>query len=99
MLIVSARVVPVCLALIMVCPAAAGRSPEADSQGKTLYRQYCIRCHGSDSHLFAKLDELLFAQSVYNGKGLMPGFGTKLTPEDMQVLWSYITYIQNRPSQ
>lgn len=69
--------------------------------GKSRYSQTCRVCHGfnmvtSGANVFDlrkfPLDQYdRFFRSVTEGKGLMPGFKTNLTEQEIKALWAYIS--------
>lgn len=81
----------------------AGSAEEGDTPA--LYKARCAACHGEDGHpkgiaknsaVFTdeawknstSLDEV--AQVISRGRSRMPGFGSKLTPEEIQALAAYV---------
>lgn len=61
-----------------------------DDLGKAIYSQYCVSCHGEDGGLGmsgakqlgqSTLDDNQRIAIITNGKGVMAGFNSKLTPE------------------
>ena len=69
-------------------------------EGRSLYHELCVNCHGRDMlnpglafdlRKFPKDDKTRFFNSVQNGtpKGMPPWKG-QLSPEDIETLWSYV---------
>jgi mono/diheme cytochrome c family protein len=75
--------------------------PTAIDEGKDIYREKCIICHGRHGgrgpNLFAtKLDDADFLSTVVNGrKGtLMPSFALQLAPDD---IWKVRAFLKANP--
>ncbi len=74
-------------------------SPERIAQGKQMYKQLCLRCHGPDMNggnnafdlrTFPLDQRDRFFHSVTNGKRQMPPWKGTLTDEDIGILWAYV---------
>ena len=69
--------------------------------GREIYHENCASCHGRDMQkpglafdlkVFPKTELMRFQNSVANGKGSgMPAWRGKLSDEDIQLLWLYVT--------
>ena len=82
-------------ALVFLTDVAAAPQPETPNHeapqfGKTLYRRYCIHCHGSPGQRFTKYDLPTFKTTVMQGMNLMPGFGNKLNSTQLEQVWGYL---------
>ena len=82
-------------ALVLVTEVAAAPQPEtpnaqAQQPGKTLYRRYCIHCHGNHRQRFTNYDLPTFKTTVIRGTNLMPGFGNKLDSTELENVWDYL---------
>ena len=84
------------LPLLYSLPAAAQDLVQA---GETLYGQHCAECHGPrlrNPGISFDLKELKaderprFEKAVLDGKGQMPPWRGRLTPEHLDQLWAYI---------
>jgi len=79
-------------------------SPALAADGASLFKANCAQCHAGGKNLVkaeknlkkATLEkfgmyssEAIIAQ-ITNGKGAMPAFGNKLTPEKIQTLAAYV---------
>jgi mono/diheme cytochrome c family protein len=82
--------------------ALAAEPSEAQiEQGREVYGEFCVTCHGrdmvaagtvtSDLRKFPKDDFERFRNAVLNGKGpAMPPWREKITDEDLTTLWAYV---------
>jgi mono/diheme cytochrome c family protein len=82
--------------------ASAHAADEAKiDQGREVYGEFCVACHGRDMvssgpmtfdlRKFPKDDFNRFKDVVLNGKGqAMPPWREKLTDEDVTLLWEYV---------
>lgn len=77
---------------------------EQSVAGADLYKQNCVRCHGTDGtkgRFGAKnlatshLPDLEIIQRVQNGKGFMPPFKKKFTPDEIKEIVLYIKSLRN----
>jgi cytochrome c6 len=70
-------------------------------QGREVYGEFCVTCHGrdmvapgtvsADLRKFPKEDFERFRNVVMNGKGpAMPPWRDKITDEDLTTLWAYV---------
>lgn len=69
--------------------------------GKALYEANCVACHGADGKgkpptpgladfgATAAINQATWAQSLANGKGTMPGFGSKLSANEQRAALAY----------
>jgi mono/diheme cytochrome c family protein len=86
-----------------LAPAALAAEPnEAQvDQGREVYGEFCVTCHGrdmiapgtvsADLRKFPKDDFERFRNVVMNGKGpAMPPWRDKITDEDLTTLWAYV---------
>lgn len=67
----------------------------AIDEGRALYRRQCFVCHlhagGRGPNLFAsRLSDEEFAQTVLNGRGMMPAWGLRLSLDDVWKLRAYV---------
>jgi mono/diheme cytochrome c family protein len=74
-------------------------SAERIEQGKKMYKQFCLRCHGPEMNNSGNAFDLRtfpldqrdrFFQSVLNGKRQMPPWKGTLSEEDVGILWAYV---------
>ena len=82
--------------------ALADEPSEAQvDQGREVYGEFCVTCHGrdmvapgtvsADLRKFPKDDFERFRNVVLNGKGqAMPPWREKITDEDLTTLWAYV---------
>jgi mono/diheme cytochrome c family protein len=75
--------------------------PATLTRGKTIYETNCVACHGADgkgaipqaakftTEFIASYPATQFYQSVSGGKGLMPAWQDRLSPDDR---WAAIEY-------
>ena len=82
--------------------ALAAEPSEAQvDQGREVYGEFCVTCHGrdmvapgtvsADLRKFPKDDFERFRNVVLNGKGqAMPPWREKITDEDLTTLWAYV---------
>ena len=98
------KLTPILITLIAVCLACgggndAGGSNSADlATGKTVYKTYCVACHGIDGKLNLN-GAKDFTQStleiaerktiITNGKGLMTPFKEVLSEEEINAVAAY----------
>ncbi len=68
-------------------------------QGKKMYKQLCLRCHGPemnggnnayDFRIFPLEQKERFFNSVLNGKRAMPPWKGVLSEEEIGHLWAYV---------
>jgi mono/diheme cytochrome c family protein len=88
--------------LPLASAALAAEPSEAQvEQGREVYGEFCVTCHGrdmvaagavtSDLRKFPKDDFERFRNAVLNGKGpAMPPWRDKITDEDLTTLWAYV---------
>jgi mono/diheme cytochrome c family protein len=80
---------------------AADPTPEQVEQGREVYEEFCVTCHGRDMvnaggfafdlRKFPKAEFDRFRNSVLEGKGQgMPAWRDKLADDDLAVLWAYV---------
>ena len=80
-------------------PVRLPAGPADLAQGKTLYGQLCVGCHGDSgtgTSNGASLenvgrDRQAVADTAWNGSKLMPSFRTALSPEQLRDIASYIS--------
>ena len=74
-------------------------SSERIEQGKKMYKQLCLRCHGPemnggntayDLRIFPLEQRERFFNSVLNGKRAMPPWKGVLSVEEIGNLWAYV---------
>ena len=74
-------------------------SSERIEQGKKMYKQLCLRCHGPemnggnnayDLRIFPLEQRERFFNSVLNGKRAMPPWKGVLSEEEIGHLWAYV---------
>jgi mono/diheme cytochrome c family protein len=78
-------------------------APPEPGTGEYLYIQNCSRCHGADGTKGflgarnlqkSRLEDPAIVQKIQRGKGLMPSFRKKLTPEEMSLLLLYVKQLR-----
>jgi mono/diheme cytochrome c family protein len=90
-----------CVVWSIEAHAEAAPTPEQVDQGRELYEDNCMTCHGRDMvspglvtvdlRKFPRDDAARFRGSVLDGKGTaMPAFRGRLGDEDVDLLWAYI---------
>ena len=89
-------------ALVLPIAAHAAEPNEAEiDQGREIYGELCVACHGrdminlgglsSDLRKFPKDQFDRFRDAVLNGKPpAMPPWRDKITDEDIKLLWAYV---------
>lgn len=90
------------IGLSLAQAALAAEPSEAQiEQGREVYGEFCVTCHGrdmvapgavtADLRKFPKEDFERFRNVVLNGKGpAMPPWRDKITDEDLTTLWAYV---------
>jgi cytochrome c6 len=95
-------IVVVSFALMMISTAFS--IPVPSDPGELTYKQNCMRCHGVDGTrgLFGAKDlkqsglpDSIIVQRIRNGKGIMPSFRKRLTPEEINQVSIYIKLLRN----
>lgn len=92
------------VALAAVGAAANAQVAAADpaEAGRKLYIGSCQRCHGLnlatngigfDLRTFPAHDKERFVRSVTNGLRAMPAWGGTLKPEQIDLIWAYISSV------
>ena len=88
--------------LVLSIAAHAAEPDEAEiDQGREIYGELCVACHGrdminlsglsSDLRKFPKDQFDRFRDAVLNGKPpAMPPWRDKITDEDIKLLWAYV---------
>lgn len=82
-------------------PASAqGFTSDQVAAGKAVYDRTCVRCHGRnmvnsgttvyDLRRFPQDDKQRYMDSVNNGKGNMPSWKGRLTPDEIEATWAYV---------
>jgi cytochrome c6 len=88
--------------LVFIVCTAFSVSRQSDP-GELIYKQNCIRCHGGDGTrgLFgaknlkrSRVADSAVIQRLRNGKGIMPSFEKRLTPEEMNQVLIYIKLLR-----
>ncbi len=91
------------LTLCMLAPLGAPVSAQQDLLKKEqgVFEMFCAHCHGKnmvnpgnssfDLRKFPKDDPQRFFRSVTMGRGDMPAWGDVLLPEEMDLLWHYVS--------
>ncbi len=83
---------------VVVLAAGAARADEA-KEGKQVYTQKCVMCHGADGKAkkmgspdlsTLKASESEIEAVVTNGKGKMPKYAGKLTPDQIKDVSKYV---------
>jgi mono/diheme cytochrome c family protein len=85
----------------IVGPAHAADTEAQIDQGREIYGEFCVACHGRDLisnspvtfdlRKFPKEDAPRFKDAVLNGKGqAMPPWRDKLSDEEVNLLWAYV---------
>lgn len=78
-----------------------GENPSvaASNDGKVLYTNYCVKCHGEDGKLgksdaidlsLSQLDDAAIIEIITNGKNLMQPFSSQLNPEQIAAVSGYV---------
>jgi mono/diheme cytochrome c family protein len=90
----------------LVVALAACTAPFAGKTGDALYHQACAQCHGRDlsggtgpaigpgSNTDLNLSDRQIAGVIEVGPGSMPGFGDRLTLEQVDSLVTYVRSVQ-----
>jgi mono/diheme cytochrome c family protein len=92
------------IALLIACVNLAHAqepTPDQVDQGRQIYDDLCMTCHGRDMvspglvtfdlRKFPKDDAARFRNSVLNGKGAaMPSWQGKVSDEELSLLWDYV---------
>jgi len=97
-----------CLCLALLCALGSGAwaqsappTPQQIDDGRQVYEEFCMTCHGRDMvapgvvipdlRKFSKDDFPRFRTAVLDGKPpAMPGWRDKLGNEDVILLWAYV---------
>jgi mono/diheme cytochrome c family protein len=90
-----------CIAFSPRAHAEAAPTPEQVDQGREVYEDFCMTCHGRDMispglvtfdlRKFPKDDPARFRGSVLDGKGnAMPAFRDRMSDADVDLLWAYV---------
>ena len=75
-------------------------APEAVQAGSKIFAQTCAPCHGArmrdpegafDLQKFPRGQHDRFVRSVTNGKNGMPPWGGLLSPDEIELLWAYVS--------
>mgnify|MGYP001551147939 CR=1 FL=1 len=83
--------------------AFTGPSPGGDRSGQDLFIAYCARCHGPDGTKgkwgaknlrLTPLQAKDIVHQVTTGKGVMPSFKKKMTPEEVERLAAYVVALR-----
>jgi cytochrome c oxidase cbb3-type subunit 3 len=100
--------------VLLFCFLGTNSSLSADTSGlphdgRQLYVEYCVACHGLDGHGVQGVPDLTdgvwkygdqsrsIRQSIANGRnGLMPGFGLALGKEGVEEMLGYVLYLSGR---
>lgn len=86
--------------LLFMVTAAFMQTPPS---GEKLYRTNCKQCHGVDGTrgFFgaknlqkSKLEDTSIIQQINTGKGFMPSFKNKLTPDEITEIVSYVKQLR-----
>jgi len=90
-----------CLAILLLPAAATATAGTPDAAaGAALYEAHCARCHGAnmvndgrsfDLRTFPKDGHDRFLRAVTQGARLMPPFGKRLTPDEIEALWRFVS--------
>jgi mono/diheme cytochrome c family protein len=93
------------LGLFAVAIPPHAQAQQADTaqaeQGRDVYEEFCVTCHGRDLinpgvasfdlRKFPPAEFDRFRTSVLNGKGQgMPSWSGKLSDDDIKLLWAYV---------
>lgn len=89
--------------------AESSRVPSNDTSsladGASIYKKYCVLCHGADGKLGLngaknlQASELPLAERINiitNGKGIMTPFGEILTPDEIKSVAQYTLKLQGK---
>jgi mono/diheme cytochrome c family protein len=101
----TTRAIAACTVLLIFSiasfPAAAQPNEAEIDQGREVYGDFCLTCHGRDMvnpggvtfdlRKFPKDDFERFRNAVLNGKPpAMPAWRDKIGDEDLKSLWAYV---------
>lgn len=87
------------LSAIFIMASGFKGATAPQSAGEALYKQYCVRCHGTDGtkgFLGARnlqkstLPDAAIIAHVQNGKGFMPSFRKKITGDQLDAVITYV---------
>ena len=87
------------LLLVLIMSSFSRQSVIPATNGEELYRKNCKRCHGTDGTRgwlgannlkVSKLATPAIIRQISEGKGWMPSFKKKITPEEMNQLAEYV---------
>jgi mono/diheme cytochrome c family protein len=90
-----------CFAPTFVSAQSAPPTPQQIDDGRAIYDDFCVTCHGRDMvtsgavafdlRKFPKDDFTRFRNSVLNGKPpAMPAWRDKVSDEEVLLLWAYV---------
>lgn len=80
------------------------RTEQPPGTGQELFKHHCIHCHGADGtkgFFGAKnlkksiLSDSAIALQIRKGKGFMPSFRKKVTPDEINQLVSFVKSLRN----
>ena len=92
------KLLVLCAFMIVVFSCADKNNKKTVAQGKKLFKQNCVICHGIDGKLGLNNSKDLTVSAltkderisiVKNGKGTMNAFGAILKPEEIQAVTDY----------
>ncbi|HEX2616906.1 MAG TPA: cytochrome c [Flavobacteriales bacterium] len=88
------------VALCAMAPAGDIQVPtDTTAEGRALYVTHCVRCHGEDGAKgkwgakdlrASRMAAVAITRQVREGKGIMPSFERKLTPEQLAALVQFV---------
>ncbi len=88
--------------------AASAPDPALAARGRKLYGQLCARCHGAelvntgttafDLRQFPLDGHDRFVTSVNKGRNAMPAWESSVTPEEIEMLWAYVSAHADPPA-
>lgn len=92
-------ILPLLTTILFVLASSFTQTPKPSSNGKELFEQKCIKCHGHDGtkgFLGAKnlrastLSDGELTTIITRGKRIMPSWGKRLTAEEIQLVAQYV---------
>lgn len=102
--------IAVMISVISACGRDSEPSNEAPTgdavehaQGKLIYKNYCLSCHGTNLQggrgvnllkIGERADQEMIADKVRNGGGGMPSFKVSLKEEDIQAVAAWLATIK-----
>jgi len=89
---------------LLTAPGSAGAEGMSPASGTALFEQHCAGCHPQGGNIIRRgkslkaralrryhlLDESALAEVITQGRGIMSGYGTRLSTADIQTLARYV---------